>query len=76
MPNWLTFFLRWGGLALGGVFAVALIYVEYLTPTPEAGAAPSTAPVDLYWVLLVVGVVAAVISFVVDRGKPKGGAES
>lgn len=71
MPNWLTLILRWGGIALAVVFGVALIYVELLAPAPEAGAAPSAAPVILYWVLLVVGVVAAVVGFAVGRGKPK-----
>ena len=72
MPKWLTLILKWGGLAVAIVFAIALIYVEGFAPTPEAGAAPSetTAPVTLYWVLLIVGIVAAIVGFVVERRSP------
>ncbi len=69
MPSWLLLILRWGGVALAVVSAVALIYVELLAPTPEALAAPSAAPVILYWVLLVIGAAAAIVGFAV--GKPK-----
>ncbi len=61
MPSWLTPVLQWGGLALAIVSAAALI---------------NAAPVTLYWVLLVIGVVGAVIGFVLDRRSPTGGAES
>ena len=61
MPSWLTPVLQWGGLALAIVSAAALI---------------NAAPVTLYWVLLVIGVVGAVIGFVLGRRKPTGGAES
>ncbi len=61
MPSWLTPVLQWGGLALAIVSAAALI---------------KAAPVTLYWVLLVIGVVGAVIGFVLDRRSPTGGAES
>ena len=61
MPSWLTPVLQWGGLALAIVSAAALI---------------NAAPVTLYWVLLVIGVVGAVIGFVLDRRTPTGGAES
>ncbi len=71
MPSWLLLILRWGGVALAVVSAVAIIYVEQLAPTPEAGAAPSAAPVILYWVLLVIGAAAAIVGFAV--GKPKTG---
>lgn len=74
MPNWLTLLLRWGGLFLAVVMAVALIYVQALAPTPEAG--ESTAPVTFYWVLLVIGVVAAGVGFAVGRGKAESSAES
>ncbi len=76
MPSWLTLVLRWGGLAVAIVSAVALIYVQLVAPAPEAGAAPSEAPVILYWVLLAVGVVAAVVGFAVGRAKPKTAQES
>ncbi len=71
MPSWLLLILRWGGVALAVVSAVALIYVELLAPTPEAGAVPSAAPVILYWVLLVIGAAAAIVGVAV--GKPKTG---
>ncbi len=61
MPSWLTPVLQWGGLALAIVSAAALI---------------NATPVTLYWVLLVIGVVGAVIGFVLDRRSPTGGAES
>ncbi len=74
LPKWLIQLLNWGGGAVAVISAIAL-YVELLLPTPEAGAAPGqfTAPVPLYWVLLVVGVVAAIVGFVVERGKPAAG---
>ncbi len=71
MPSWLLLILRWGGVALAVVSAVALIYVELLVPTPEAAAVPSAAPEILYWVLLVIGAAAAIVGFAV--GKPKTG---
>ncbi len=72
MPKWLIQLLKWGGIAVAVISAIALIYVEMLLPTPEAGAAPGliTAPVPLYWGLLVVGIVAAIVGFVVERRKP------
>ncbi len=78
MPSWLTPVLQWGGLALAVVSAAALIYVlGVLVPAAEGGAAELiAAPVRLYWVLLVIGVIGAVVGFVLDRRKPAGGAES
>ncbi len=75
MPKWLIQLLKWGGVAVAVISAIALIYVEMLLPTPEAGAAPGqiTAPVPVYWVLLVVGVVAAIVGFVVERRNPAAG---
>ncbi len=75
MPKRLIELLKWGGVAVAVISAIALIYVEMLLPTPEAGAAPGqiTAPVPVYWVLLVVGVVAAIVGFVVERRKPAAG---
>jgi hypothetical protein len=76
MPAWLIQVLRWGGLALAIVFAIALVVTQVLAPTPETGTAPTTpppeasaAPVTLYWVLLVVGVIAAVVGFAFGRRK-------
>lgn len=71
LPNWLTLVLRWGGLALAVLMAAILIVVKVLTKAPEAGAmpAPSAAPEWLYWVLLVVGVVAAAVGFSLRQRK-------
>ena len=65
MPNWLIPTLKWGGIVVAVVFAIAL-FVSGQADTPAEGAAEaaSTAPVVLYWVLLVVGVIAAVAGFV------------
>ncbi len=70
MPSWLITALKWGGLALVVIAAIALIVVQITAPTPEAGsaAAETTAPVGLYWVLMVIGVAAAIIGFVRGRG--------
>ncbi len=75
MPKWLIQLLLWGGVAVAVFSAIVLISIEMLLPTPEAGAAPGqiTAPVPLYWVLLVVGVVAAIVGFVLERRKPAAG---
>ncbi len=67
MPNWLIPLLKWGGIALAGVFAIAVIYMEIIVPIPEGD--EISAPVALYWALLVVGVVAAIAGFVLDRRK-------
>ncbi len=74
VPKWLIQLLIWGGGVVAVISAIAL-YVEMLVPTPEAGAAPEqiTAPVPLYWILLVVGVVAAIVGFAVERRKPAAG---
>ncbi len=76
VPKRLIELLKWGGVAVAVISAIAL-YVEMLLPTPEAGAAPGqiTAPVTLYWVLLVVGVVAAIVGFALERRKPAAGGE-
>jgi hypothetical protein len=65
MPKWLTFLLRWGGLASAIGSAIWLIYVTQIAPAPEAGTEPSTTTA---WVLLGVGIVAAIIGFVMNRG--------
>jgi hypothetical protein len=71
MPTWLVPTLKWGGIALAIISAIAIIYVQYIAaaPTPEAGAATDEAPVTLYWVLLVVGIVATIAGFTMDRRK-------
>ncbi len=70
MPNWLTPALKWGGIALAVIFATAVIYMETIAPIPEGG--ETSAPVVLYWVFVVIGVVAAIVGFVLDRQKAHG----
>ncbi|MFQ5984359.1 MAG: hypothetical protein ACE5LL_02435, partial [Alphaproteobacteria bacterium] len=76
MPKWLTPLLKWGGICLFVFFVAALIIVRATAPTPEAGAPPTeiAAPVVLYWILVVVGLVAAILGFVLERRKPPAGA--
>ncbi len=62
MSNWQVLVLRWGGALLAAVFAVALILVYFVVDTAE-GETSSNAPAIIYWVLLIVGVVAAVVGF-------------
>ncbi len=62
MSNWQVLALRWGGLLLAAVFAVALIWVYFIVETLE-GETPSNAPEIIYWVLLVIGVAAAGVGF-------------
>jgi len=72
MPNWLILVLQWGGLALAVLSAAALLYVlGIMEPAAEAEAAAEqvTAPVTMYWVLLVIGVVGAVVGFIMGRRK-------
>ena len=54
--------LRWGGGLLAIVFAVALILVYLVFDTAE-GETASKAPATIYWILLVVAVVGAVVGF-------------
>lgn len=70
MPNWLVPVLKWGGVALAVVAAAALIYVQLLMPAPEE-AAEVAAPLTLYWILLVVGVVVAIVGFVMEKRAPQ-----
>ncbi len=75
MPSWLVPVLQWGGLALAIVSAAALIYVLGIME-PAAEGEQITAPVPVYWVLLVIGVVGAVVGFVLGRRKPTGVGQS
>ena len=74
MPRWLILVLQWGGLALATLSAVALIYVlgipGIMEPAAEAEAAAEqvTAPVTMYWVLLVIGAVCAVAGTIGNQG--------
>ncbi len=71
MPAWIIAVLKWGGIALAVFGGVALVWVQWIAtgPPAEAGAAPelTTAPVTLYVVLLIVGVVAAIVGFALGR---------
>ena len=70
MPTWLTPLLKWGGILVAIVFAATLVWIRQTAPGPEAGeAAAGSAPIALYWILLAVGVVAAIAGFVLDRRK-------
>ena len=62
MSNWQVLALRWGGLLLAVIFAVTLIYVYFVVDRPE-GETPTNAQQIIYWVLLVVGAVVAVVGF-------------
>ncbi len=75
MPKRLIELLKWGGGVVAVISAIALISIEMLLPTPEAGVAPAQITVPLYWVLLVVGVVAAIVGFVLERRKPAADGE-
>jgi Na+/proline symporter len=69
MPTWLVPTLKWGGVALAIIAAIAIIYVQFMAAPvpPEATAATDEAPMTLYWILLLVGVVAAIAGFVMGR---------
>lgn len=73
MPKWLVPALIWGGSGLAVIFAIALIWVGRTASAPAEGSdiAPSAAPVTLYWVLLIVGLVAAAAGFVTKRRQRK-----
>jgi hypothetical protein len=69
MPTWLVPTLKWGGIALAVIAAIGFIYVQFIDApaAPEATAATDEAPMTLYWILLLVGVVAAIAGFVIGR---------
>jgi hypothetical protein len=67
MPNWLIPLLKWGGIALAIIFAIALIVTRAPEPAPGAAEVGGGAPQALYWVLLVIGGVAAIVGFWMDR---------
>jgi hypothetical protein len=71
MPTWLVPTLKWGGIVLAFMAAVAILYVRFIaaTPVPEAGAPSGGAPVALYWILFAIGVVAAIAGFVLEGRK-------
>ena len=69
IPSWLTPLLQRGGIVLAIVFAAALIWVENFAPPDGSDTVASAAPTELYWVLLVIGVVAAIAGFYLARNK-------
>ena len=71
MPIWLVPTLKWGGIGLAILTAVAILYVRFIAaaPAPEAGAPSSGAPMALYWILFAIGVVAAIAGFVLEGRK-------
>jgi hypothetical protein len=66
MPTWLVPTLKWGGIALAVIAAIAIIYVQFIAAPapPDATAATDEAPMTLYWILLLVGVVGRVARLV------------
>ncbi len=71
MPGWLTALLKWGGSGVTIVFACAVIYVVMGAPPPEGG--DSGAPMTLYLVLIVAGLAAAIIGWLLERRKGSAG---
>jgi hypothetical protein len=71
MPTWLVPTLKWGGIVLAIIAAVAILYVRFFAaaPGPEAGAPSGGAPMALYWILFAIGVAAAIAGFVLERRK-------
>jgi hypothetical protein len=67
MPTWLVPTLKWGGIGLAVIAAITIIYVQFIAAPapPDATAATDEAPMTLYWILLLVGVVAAIAGFVI-----------
>ncbi len=67
MPKWLIATLSWGGSGVALASAIALIWAEVLaSPPADGGSGP---PVELYWVLLVMGLIAVIAGLVLGRLK-------
>ncbi len=71
MPISLTNVLKWGGSVVTIIFAVALI-MEKSARGPMVSAPNTT----LYIVLMVAGLAAAIIGWLLERGKGSSGSES
>jgi hypothetical protein len=69
MPTWLVPTLKWGGIGLAIIALIAIIYVQFIAASapPEATEAFDEAPMALYWIMLLVGVAAAIAGFVIGR---------
>ena len=55
MPTWLVPTLKWGGIGLAIIAAVAILYVRFIAaaPAPEAVQLRQAGlPMALYWILL------------------------
>ncbi len=69
MPAWIIALLKWGGSAMAVIGVVALGYVEWSLPAPGAAPQPTAAPVTLYFALLIIGAIAAIVGFTQERPK-------
>jgi hypothetical protein len=69
MPSWVVPTLKWGGVVLATVSAIALIYVQFIAaaPAPETEVAPNQTLVTLCWVFLVTGIVVTIAAIVVEQ---------
>jgi hypothetical protein len=58
-----------GGIALAIIAVIAISYVQFIAASapPEATEAFDEAPMALYWIMLLVGVAAAIAGFVTGR---------
>ncbi len=74
MPGWLTALLKWGGYTVTIISVIAVVYVEIVAPPPEGS--DSGAPVALYLVLIVGGLAAAIIGWLLERRQISAGSES
>jgi hypothetical protein len=63
--RWLTALLMWGGGAVTIVSAIAVVYVVVVAPAIEGAA--SGAPMTLYVVLIVAGLAAAIVGWLMQR---------
>ena len=67
MPTRLVPTLKWGGILVAVVFAIALVVAGSGETPAEGDVAASAAPTTLYWLLLTLGVVAAIVGFVMEK---------
>ena len=69
MPTWLVPTLKWGGIGLAIIAAIAILYVQFIAaaPAPEATAATDEAPMTLYWISASGRRRGAIAGFVIGR---------